>query len=236
VVLDPFAGSGAVLATAKAMDRNFIGTDLNVRYRKMFYDEVLPTVLRNHETKHQGHRERHAVQGRFASAVLALRCLKFSKELYKKCHVRLTSLRISSILAVPSRNRRELAIVFCFAAGRSVPKTFLKQARALSSRPPLSKYGLLSTIHVVTDRAGLMRALDRMHLSSRRRLFVYSEGRFYHWTYTATCAAFRKASADILTIPKKQRFPRLISPIDLRIPTDTPARFFETANGEDDER
>lgn len=40
-VLDPFAGSGSVLATAYVMDRDSVGFDINKEYKKRFMEEVL---------------------------------------------------------------------------------------------------------------------------------------------------------------------------------------------------
>ena len=41
IVLDPFAGSGTVLALAKQMKRNSIGIDINNKYKKLFEEEVI---------------------------------------------------------------------------------------------------------------------------------------------------------------------------------------------------
>jgi DNA modification methylase len=41
LILDPFAGSGSVLAMASVMKRRSIGIDINKNYKKLFKDEVL---------------------------------------------------------------------------------------------------------------------------------------------------------------------------------------------------
>lgn len=46
LVLDPFAGSGSVLAIANQMGRNSIGFDINTSYKKKFEQEVLPGAER----------------------------------------------------------------------------------------------------------------------------------------------------------------------------------------------
>ncbi|MEW5924979.1 MAG: site-specific DNA-methyltransferase [Candidatus Zixiibacteriota bacterium] len=46
IVLDPFAGSGTVLAMADVMGRNGIGIDINSEYKKRFTKEVLPGAKR----------------------------------------------------------------------------------------------------------------------------------------------------------------------------------------------
>lgn len=42
IVLDPFAGSGSVLAQAHVMRRKFIGLDINPKFRENFYEDILP--------------------------------------------------------------------------------------------------------------------------------------------------------------------------------------------------
>ena len=46
LVVDPFAGSGSVLAIAKQMERDSIGIDVNKMYKKRFEKEVLPGAER----------------------------------------------------------------------------------------------------------------------------------------------------------------------------------------------
>lgn len=41
LILDPFAGSGTVLAMAKELGRSAIGLDINAHYKKLFEEEVL---------------------------------------------------------------------------------------------------------------------------------------------------------------------------------------------------
>ena len=53
LILDPFAGSGSVLAIAKQMERDSIGIDVNKEYKKRFEEEVFPGAERywNRRTK-----------------------------------------------------------------------------------------------------------------------------------------------------------------------------------------
>ena len=50
-ILDPFAGSGSVLAMANEMQRNSVGLDINTAYKKRFEDEVLIGVKRYWEKR-----------------------------------------------------------------------------------------------------------------------------------------------------------------------------------------
>jgi DNA modification methylase len=50
-VLDPFAGSGSVLAVAKSMNRKAIGIDINREYKRRYQEEVLPGAIKYWERR-----------------------------------------------------------------------------------------------------------------------------------------------------------------------------------------
>lgn len=83
VVLDPFAGSGAVLAKADNMKRRYVGTELNPNYITMFKNYM---NLTHKEKRHQYEQEEiiHADQLSFEKLIIKLRILKYAKTLYSK--------------------------------------------------------------------------------------------------------------------------------------------------------
>jgi DNA modification methylase len=231
LVLDPFAGSGSVLAAAKAMGRRFVGTDLSPRYRKMFYADVLPMVLDQHNGKRITNGEEERVRRRFTSAVLALRCLKYPKELVRLYRREFGEVRCTSIFALPSKSRRKLTLVFCFSPSRPVPKTFLSKALAITERRPLSKYGIEAELIAVNCQSSLRRALDRRGVSSRRRLYVYLDGHFYDCARTASLSSSSGVEESFFRVTDEEAFPRVVSPVKLNIPPSKPERFFASENG-----
>jgi DNA modification methylase len=82
LVLDPFAGSGSVLALSKVMNRESIGIDINSKYKKRFEDEVLPGAK-----KYWEHREvelkkiKHNIR-KFNELNNKLRKIKFSLKVH----------------------------------------------------------------------------------------------------------------------------------------------------------
>lgn len=232
VVFDPFAGSGAVLATASAMGRRFIGTDLNRKYQQMFYDDVLPAVVRKHKTRRNSTNQQNTARSKFSSAVLALRCLKFPKELVRLYRAEFGTESITSILVIPSRNRRQLAIVFCFSDNKHIPPSFLKRARALADRRPLSKYGVQVNLMTVGSSEALALLIRDLRLNRTRQLHVYKDGRFYEWEDRTTVGALQRSDTDLFTRVANARFPRVLCPLGLKLSPTNQQHFFEAQNGQ----
>jgi DNA modification methylase len=180
-VFDPFAGSGSVLAQAKAMGRKYVGTDLNGDYKKMFLKQVLPAVTKIHR---DATRQRNGSNGdklRFNRAVRALRRTKYPKELirlYEKEHGKLAA---KAVLAVKGPKGESLEIVFLFSASSSMPSKLLGRLEELCKHAPLSKYGL--NPHITTLRLDDVskRTLSQKGLSENTSLYLYSHGRTYAW-------------------------------------------------------
>lgn len=231
LVLDPFAGSGSVLAAAKAMGRRFVGVDLSPRYRRMFYKDVLPMVLTHHNEERYTNGDAELLRRRFTSAVLALRCLKYPKELIRLYRREVGEVRCASIFALPSKSRRKLILVFCFPPDRAIPKTFLSKAVAITSKRPLSKYGIKAELIAVNSEASLRQAFERQGQSCTRRFYVYSDGHFYHWARSASFSGPSSILDSLFQVAEKEAFPRIISPVNLRISPSDPKRFFAIENG-----
>lgn len=83
VVLDPFSGSGTVLAKALNMNRKYIGTELNPKYISMFKNYIKNTntkknIMFENEKKYLYN------QMDFQNTIIQLRALKYARILYKK--------------------------------------------------------------------------------------------------------------------------------------------------------
>lgn len=141
VVLDPFAGSGVVLAEASALHRHFVGLDLRAKYRRMFERRVRPSVLALEEEREKSKHGEKKTRQKFSAMIWKLRKTKYPRELlrlYEKHHGRLGA---AGMIAV-SRRTRSLEVTFIFTHGIHPPRTFSSRIERLQQRPPLSKYGL----------------------------------------------------------------------------------------------
>lgn len=227
VVLDPFAGSGAVLATASALDRRFIGTDLNVRFRRMFHDRVLPTVETRQKSRSIGQEEHRLARVRFAATVRGLRCLKYPKELVRLYRQRHGKLECSAAWVLPSRDRRSIHVVFVVPRNQRLTGSFGARAQALIAERPLSKYGLVGDISVVRTASELRQRLTALGLRPRSRIHVYENGRFF---YSSAChsldAILRAASLAMTGQRGRSRHPTIFSPIKVQVDRRNPGKVF----------
>ncbi|HEY5176413.1 MAG TPA: site-specific DNA-methyltransferase [Terriglobales bacterium] len=188
-VLDPFAGSGVVLAQAKAMRRRYLGSDVNRSYRQQFQRFTADHVGRRwHSTKHL-RAENGSKQAALADSIYRLRQTKFPKALFKELQRTLGSSGLIGVrlIVVDAARLKDPPAPHCFAklaiymlCNAAAPLTVIEdEARRLATKPPLSKYGIISDIHAVRcddDDTSCIRNLPR-----RRRLFLYTEGATHHY-------------------------------------------------------
>jgi len=141
VVLDPFAGSGVVLAQAKALGRHFVGFDLRKSYRRMFERKVLPSIVGLEKQSQQGQQNGGKKRRTFSSFIWKLRKTKYPRELLRLYEKRHGRTGIVGVIAL-SRKMHCLDIVFIFARDKRPPKRFVSRMEELMRHAPLSKYGL----------------------------------------------------------------------------------------------
>lgn len=79
IVLDPFAGSGAVLSQSAYMKRNYIGFELNKSYIQMF-ENYLSDTLESNIKEYELFNNSNS-QNEFEKTILNLRALKYAKNL-----------------------------------------------------------------------------------------------------------------------------------------------------------
>jgi len=84
VVLDPFAGSGSVIAQARVMGRKAIGFDINPKYKKMYIETVYPEFKQQWKIRKKEIRKMEINQKILQEKIIKLRKLKYPKELIIK--------------------------------------------------------------------------------------------------------------------------------------------------------
>lgn len=221
LVLDPFAGSGAVLATAHSMKRRFVGLDLNTSYKRMFHDAVLPAVRALYRRDSVAPADTVLAHRAFSQTILALRALKFPKELLRLYRAEYGATKCQRVWVVPGRSSRRLLVLFEFPDSASIPDAFLERAASLASVPPLSKYQLSVTVKTASRIGTLRQVLTGHGLKEGSWIHEYAAGRFFKWS------AKRRLSTVLETVPLQARpkgYPHLCSPIAVSIKTSRPQR------------
>lgn len=159
LVLDPFAGSGVVLAQAAAMNRHFTGFEINPTYVDMFKKVVKKEITAEWKAMQRWREnERHAKNG-FEQTILKLRALKYARQvtrpfLDKSVRTSRNSIRAVLCMAeIPNSFRRDsqfkLKISVVVDGLNQKLKSALSKSIEISSHVPLSQYGIESKIEVV---------------------------------------------------------------------------------------
>jgi DNA modification methylase len=217
VVLDPFAGSGVVLAQAKALERHFIGLDLRKSYRLMFEREVLPSVV-NLERQSQRSQHSEAKKRRaFSSLIWRLRKTKYPRELFRLYKAQYGRAGIVGMMAF-SRKARRLDVTFIFAKRKQPARRFIARVKRLMSQPPLSKYGLQITVKSATFGTNAKNALGNSS-RVRERLSLYEDGKTYqvsgHVTAKTFIESLRNGQGGM------NRVPPIVSNVMVNVPIGT---------------
>lgn len=214
LVFDPFAGSGSVLATASALGRDYLGVDLSTKYQALFAERVLPAVKKRYHGQADQSRS-NRTKAAFASTILALRALKFPKELlrlYKKHH---GAIDIRSMWVVAAPGKRNIKILFDLRSTRRSSAVFLSRAAELCKVKPLSKYGLSVELTATIGPTAAARALRECGLKDRSQIFLYRDGRFYSWHARGTLLSSLNAIGDNRL--GGDGYPPLLSGLEVRL-------------------
>lgn len=172
LVLDPFAGSGAVLAKAANMKRNFVGFELNPEYIEMF-QKYLSATGKNKFDTYSKKAANSLSQEEFTNLILDLRVLKYAKLLIKGLAAKFPS-EIKNVLVTKSRQspvqKNALKCAeYCFLLkANTSKKSFMQAVNALIEKAPLSKFGIEPTISIETNIGEYQEKLG-----NTRDLFIY---------------------------------------------------------------
>lgn len=147
LVLDPFAGSGAVLAAAYRSNRKFIGLDVNPEFKAMFED-YLPTL-----SKREADTSELETGEAVASTIGKLRLLKYPSAILKAVRkafpdefAAIDGVTLRVLEDQPRGRHAHWRAHYTFSLSAGLPEAVVDFVAELAARPPLSKYGIESEI------------------------------------------------------------------------------------------
>lgn len=200
VVLDPFSGSGSVLAQAVYMKRKYIGFELNPKYIEMFKNYLKRTVISG-KKKYLSLQLDATNQDDFEDIIIKLRCLKYARVLYNKTGKLFDTNPIQYIVVEDiglSKEKYKLKkVLYCIIYKNNLinRQEFISKLNNLISVPPLSKFGIEPVIK-------LKNSLNKIDITKT----------LYGYTNTNTHYTIGKMKID--TIPKTAR---VLSPIKVAV-------------------
>lgn len=208
IVFDPFAGSGAVLSSAYRLNRKYIGSDLSLKYKRMFssYIKHVKPVSKS------GQYNKNNLK-RFSNIIEKLRILKFPKKLYSEYINKHPTLdrNVIAIIALPTKLKKT-KITNHFIAANYI---FITQGEGKMSEDdikkivdvrPLSKYGIQSTLNIldVTQLEKLFKKTNGLSFWQYNNGVTHDSGKFVG-----------NLNRKDLEITKKFRTPPIYSTIEI---------------------
>lgn len=141
IVLDPFAGSGAVLAQAAYMKRRYLGAELNNNYIKQF-----DNYLKN--TKKDGQKEYRLMksstdQSNFESVIWHLRALKYGRVLLNTIEKQLNSKDGKIIVNPIDKQNDKMQVEYIIVVDKNMKKQYEELVPEIIKKKPLSLYGII---------------------------------------------------------------------------------------------
>lgn len=175
VVIDPFAGSGVVLAEAERLGRRALGVELVEEHIATFHAVVRPEILQRRGTDEL--LTRLADSERLRKRIIELRVLKHPKVLINQAMTSCPGIvPEAAIVASPLRQTRDgrtKSRVQFFVAGTDADRQrYLDAVTLAASHRPASKFGIDATVEVV-DPSALARRM------AGQTLHAYIGGRMH---------------------------------------------------------
>jgi hypothetical protein len=204
VVLDPFAGSGVVVAEAQRLQRRGVGVELVARHIEAFHTTVLPEITeRRGEDIVQEQRHR---SDELQRTILNLRAVKYPKALM--LGARSWDATLPAPLAAYSfrkpalrRGRLDVEVVFVLDEEHATDaERYIDAIEKASQRRPASKFGITPSFRVVTER-------DIVALHRGRRLYAYVGGRTHKAHGLCKASSVRQLAA----MPSRYSVPLVVS-------------------------
>jgi hypothetical protein len=161
LVMDPFAGSGVVLAQAAAMGRHYTGFEVNEEYVRMFEETVKNEVADEWEEMQVWRKSQVDARVNFEQTIMKLRALKYTRQVTKPFLEALKTERqaqVRAVLCIASipneyQRGRPLDVRVQIVVDEHHPEfeAALTVAKARAAQPPLTQYEIYSDMEVVTS-------------------------------------------------------------------------------------
>ncbi|MBS3944408.1 MAG: site-specific DNA-methyltransferase [Melioribacter sp.] len=185
LVLDPFAGSGVVLAKAYSMKRKYVGFEINQRYIDMFKKIVLPEI--GSDTKLLIRRNSIEQKRRdLEYKITALRALKYPKvmlKILKEKNKELSREILGAYVEVLNKsgitsNKFAFLYLIIIVNHTNNLSSIKAKLESIIKKPPLSKYGMDIEIKIL-QKSKLI--ASQQSLITNPKIFLYSNGKTHYY-------------------------------------------------------
>lgn len=178
VVFDPFAGgSGVVLATAAAMDRHYLGLEINREFVAQFNSIVKDEIAREWATLNAKRKAMNRLNGSFGSLLLKLRVLKYARKATAAIQSRARKLNSKNgadqlnlqlcvcLVDLPETLEKgdilQVSLYYLYSGPKEKFLEATAEANTLLNEFPLSNYRIKPTIRGFKQKATLKKAFTK---------------------------------------------------------------------------
>jgi len=218
VVLDPFAGSGSVLAQARVMKRKAIGFDINEDFKKMYEESVYPEIESLWKTRKKELQKNDTSQQLLEDTIKKLRKLKYPKDLLKKS-IKLglsedILSNLNSIFIIDEKHeigRPQMYFVFKDLAPKD---QMVSELWETNDDIPEWKYGFKPDIKLINQKDFIKK---KKALRIPTKLFLYKNGSTNYYISSLTFDEWlNKSKSNDWKAQKKDVIPPILSNIKAR--------------------
>jgi len=216
IVLDPFAGSGVVLAQSIVMGRRAIGFDINASYKDMYQMRVLPYIKAEWIKRKKELVRKQKERNNFSSMIRVLRQLKYPKMLIKHLNKKgiLNLASINYIFLIGDKKGMSPTIFFVLEDKFYYSFKLNEEFKLVMSQPPLSKFGLDPIIKVIYKDEYKEFYRD----FKQKFVFIYEDGNTHYYKLRMHFSKWSSEYANTTQSKlKKMKFPPIISNMGIRI-------------------
>jgi hypothetical protein len=227
VVLDPFAGTGTVLAVAHYLGRQAIGIDINKKFVRDFESKGFDALV-DVARAELGSRNKTKAVANLSSLIVKLRMLKLPRTLFVELARpdRLGDSARSAIAAfvvtgsdITGRSNRGFeylgAVSIRVLCRRGIDLTTMrKQITEVLAVPPLIKFGVKANVKVISHRQWTQAAY-LAHIPGRR-WFSYIGGKFHSFVKSVSSVEMPGLTYTVAK-DEKSRIPPVLSTLKVQV-------------------
>lgn len=150
IILDPFAGSGAVLAQAAYMNRRYIGAELNNDYIKQFDNYLKKTILQGR--KEYAFTKSSPDQSNFENIIWQLRVLKYGRILINTVEKQLDTKSGKIIVTPLTMQSDKMRVDYIIVIDKNMQAQYEELVSEIIKKKPLSLYGIIPSFKYDTPQ------------------------------------------------------------------------------------
>jgi DNA modification methylase len=174
VVLDPFAGSGVVLAQAHHMGRKYIGFEINPDYAKMF-ERVLVETKGEAKRIEKDQADLRKIGRIFRRTITQLRLVKYPKAVLRKAHNTFPDeVSLNTVFVTPNCHEKANLMrenIYLVLNSEKNKEAFLNHIQEICSKPPLSLFGIKARLYLLTHSE-----FTKKRIAFPKKLWLYAKG------------------------------------------------------------